>query len=467
MRGKTEKVNRRFRIHNVYDALVWFLLIWCVFQDFFLCIFLRFTGMTVIAKLMFFSKDIILVGLFVSALYHLRINVRILIWYLIYFAWIGISAVVSLEKAGGDLGFTSFLSAIRGLILLPTLTLVGYSIRDKKRFIKNIQKYYLFLVVIAAIGILEFVLDIVVGTKSFWMDFLRLDDFYQSIKGASAGLENGTPGNWYTDIGRGYRTQKRLISIWAAPLTAGYIILLPCLFYALSFFRDFKFIRRKFSRYYIKTFCGFFICAVALALTFTRQVLLPALVIIYLSFLYYQKKNRKALVIGSIVFTCVAGLMTVESIMTYIYNGSTMVHIMRMEEAICQMSILGSGIGSYGTRFAGAIATESQYLTLMGQLGIFSIIPYLVILVYPIVSCKRKVKRIGNKERIVICSLCFSGICVVFAGLLSETVAAFTSMAQYYVLIGFAWGYCKKFGTEKKNGRNKSNCDVPSTISSN
>lgn len=97
-----------------------------------------------------------------------------------------------------------------------------------------------------------------------------------------------------------------------------------------------------------------------------------------------------------------------ESINANIYNGSTMVHIIRLEEVISQISFWGSGIGSFGTRFAGAIATESQYLTLMGQLGVMAIITYLVILIYPILYCKHRIKQIEGEAKIMICSLCFS-----------------------------------------------------------
>lgn len=202
------KIKKIFlRIHGLYDTLVWVLLIWCIFQDFFLCVFLRFTGITILAKLMFYSKDIILLILFIWAISKLKIKGNILFWYVIYFAFIGMAVIVSVLSPKINLELTSLLSAVRGLVLLPTLTLIGYSVKNKCRFMENIRKYYKLLAVIAVIGIIEFLLDILVGTKSFWMDYLRLDDFYQAIKGASAGLENGTPGNWYTDIGMGFLTQ--------------------------------------------------------------------------------------------------------------------------------------------------------------------------------------------------------------------------------------------------------------------
>ena len=411
--------------------------------------FLKLTGIAFITKILFHLKDVILVILFICSIVHLKIKNSILAWYIIYLVFVVISIITGFFLNSNRIGITSFLFSVRGLILMPTLTLIGYSIQDKKLFLNDIKKYYHLLVALALIGIIEFALDIIIGTKSFWMDFLGLDEFYTTIKGASAGLENGTPGNWYTDIGKGYRTQKRLISVWAAPLTAGFVIMLPCLYYALCFCKNYKSYISKISVQKTYSVYAFGVCTIALILTFTRQVLVPVLGIIICSYIYYQRKNKKTVIISCIVLFIVFVVVFLEKIILYVYNGSTKVHIMTMIESINKMSILGNGVGSYGTRYAGTVATESQYLTVMGQLGVFAIIPYIVLLTYPIVYCKKKAKALDDEERVIICSICFSGLCVVFAGILSETVAAFTSIAQYYILIGFSWGYCKKHGTKR------------------
>lgn len=437
-----ENNHKTVRIKNLYDGLVCFLLVWCVLQDFFLCIVLRITGLTLVVKLLFYSKDIILLVLFLSSIFRKRIPAKFIACCLFYFALVGIHTFVGMDNT--SLEITSFFSSIRGLILLPTLTLVGYSIHDKDRFRSFIKRYYWFLVIVAFIGIIEFVADITVGTKHFWMDSLKLDDFYISIKGASAGLEDGTPGNWYTDIGAGYRTQKRLISVWAAPLTAGFVLLMPSMYYAIAFFKRSKIFSSKISKSKFKLFWRFSLSTLALLLTFTRQTLLLYLVFAFFIFIHFRRKNKKVIIIGAFVFAIFMGVTLSETIINYLYNGSTKVHILRLQEAICHMNLLGRGIGSFGTRFAGAIATESFYLTMIGQLGIVSLIPYLIMLISPIIYCLKKVKKMNEEEKEIVYSICFCGMIYAVAGLVSETVSAFTSIAQYYVLIGYIWGYCKE-----------------------
>ena len=432
----------KFRIKSLYDRLVCLLLIWCVLQDFCLCIILRITGITVVVKLLFYSKDIMLLVLFLSSIFSRRIPVKFMACCLFYFTLVGIQTLVGLSTT--SLNIISILSAIRGLILLPALTLIGYGIHDKKRFCNFIKRYYWFLAIIAFIGIMEFIADITVGTKRFWMDSLRLDDFYISIKGASAGLEGGTPGNWYTDIGAGYRTQKRLISIWAAPLTAGFVLLMPCMYYTIAFFKKRIYFGCKTSKSSYKLLWGFCLTVLGLVLTFTRQTLLLYLLFAFFIFVHYRRKNKKVIILGCFVFAIFMSIASFDSIISYLYNGSTMVHIIRLQEAISHMNLLGRGIGSFGTRFAGAIATESYYLTMIGQLGIISLIPYLIMLISPIIYCLKKAKKMDEEKKGIVYSICFCGLIYAVAGLVSETVSAFTSIAQYYVLIGYIWGFCKE-----------------------
>lgn len=453
------------KIGNLYDKLVWYLLFWCVFQDIALAAFLRVTGMVSLTKVLFFSKDILLITLFFWALIKSKLPRSYFGVCVIYCFIVFIQIFVTIINSD-TINYTSLLSSIRGLILLPTLTVIGYCIYDKEKFLSTIKRYYWFLAIIAVIGIVEFFCDIFFGTKSFWMDFLKLEDYYVAIKGQSGGIENGTPGNWYTDIGKGYRTQKRLISIWAAPLTAGFVLLLPCMYYVINFLKNRKVINFKIQKAYLIDMFGAIICIIALVLTFTRQTLLPFLCVTVASFVYYNKKNRKIiLVIGSILGISIIFLMK-DKIIDYIFNGSTMVHIMRFKESFSQVNFWGSGIGSFGTRFAGSIATESQYVTVIGQTGVLTIIPYIYMLLYPIIYCRKKVRNVRDIAKPVICALCFSGLVFLAAGFVSETVAAFTSIAQYYVFIGFAWGYCKKYKETNDYGKeDKDSGDVSATIS--
>lgn len=457
--------SKKLKGKSLYDKLVCLLLVWCVLQDFVLCVMLRLTGATSFVKLFFYSKDVILLALFLAAILRKKIPSRFAVCCLSYFGIIAIQAFVGMNYC--SIEFTSMLSAIRGLVLLPMLTLVGYAIHDKIVFTSFIKKYYSFLTIIALIGLIEFVADIVFGTKTFWMDYLRLDDYYISIKGASAGLENGTPGNWYTDIGAGYRTQKRLISIWAAPLTAGFVLLMPCMYYTLLFFKRKKWLSLNISKRGLYPFGGFVLTAIALVLTFTRQTLLLYIVFAFFIFAHYREKNKQIIVIGAFAITLVLALILSESIMNYMFNGSTMVHILRLQEAISKMSVFGKGIGSFGTRFAGAIATESQYLTLVGQLGIIPLGLYLIMFIYPVVYVIKRAHKMGGELKLIMYSICFCGIIYAIAGLVSETVAAFTSIAQYYVLTGYVWGYCKQNERYITENENENYSNVSSAVSQN
>lgn len=452
------------KIKNLYDILVCILLVWCALQDFVLCVILRFTGATLIVKLLFHSKDVILLVLFITVLLKNKIPAKFITCCLIYFAVIIIQAFVGMSN--GDLEFKALLSSIRGLILLPTLTLIGYGIRNKEYFWIFIKKYYYFLVILAIIGLIEFVADITVGTRTFWMDILKLDNYYISIKGGSAVLENGTPGNWYTDIGAGYRTQKRVISIWAAPLTAGFVLLMPCMYYTIEYFKRRKVFSLKTSKNQFKLYKGFIFTAVALILTFTRQTLLLYIFFAFIIFVYYRRgTNREMVILGAIVCVALGGVLLWQKIIDYMYNGSTQIHIWRLQQAITQMTFWGRGIGSFGKGWSNAVVTESQYLTMMGQLGVITIIPYMVMLVSPIIYCLGAANKMDSNNKAIIYSICFCGIIYVVAGLVSETVSAFTSIAQYYVLIGFIWGYCKNNERYKTSDENQNNSNVFAPVS--
>ena len=453
------------KIGEMYDQLVWYLLIWCVLQDIVLSMFLKISNMVSLTKIIFFCKDILLIILFLWVILKQKLPAKYMVGCIIYCAILIIHTVTTLVRHD-IVNITSFLSSVRGLILLPTLTVIGYGIYDKQKFLNKIKKYYYFLVIIAFVGLIEFICDRIVGTKTFWMDFLELEDYYVAIKGQPGGLENGTPGNWYTDIGKGYRTQKRLISVWAAPLTAGFVLLLPSLYYTINFLKNRKISLLKFRKNYLIELIGLIICIIALILTFTRQTLLPYLAIAIFAVLYYNKKNRIIFASIGIFILLIAICIMQEKIIDYIYNGSTMVHIIRIKEALANINFWGSGIGSFGTRFQGSIATESQYITVIGQLGVLSIIPYVFIFLYPILYCKKKAKYVDDKAKPFIVSLCFSGLTFLAAGIVSETVAAFTSIAQYYVLIGFAWGYCINIKETNYNEQsNQSDSNVSATIS--
>lgn len=163
--------------------------------------------------------------------------------------------------------------------------------------------------------------------------------------------------------------------------------------------------------------------------------------------------------------TIIIGISFFDIIWKYINDGSTITHILRIQQSVSQLSFWGRGVGTFGTRFSDTTATESQYITIVGQLGVIPFILYLAIFIYPLYFCRKKGKDFDDETKTIIYSLCMCGVVYGFAGIVSETVVAFTSMAQYYIFIGFAVGYCLQ---EEKNGGNvgdKNNWHVPTTVS--
>ena len=96
------------------------------------------------------------------------------------------------------------------------------------------------------------------------------------IKGQPDLLFNGVPWNWKTSGADGQLTQIRYIGIWAAPLTSAFVLILPCIYY--SFYNIKQFISKHdiFNKYFFVTV----LFVVSLYLTYTRQILLPYILLI-------------------------------------------------------------------------------------------------------------------------------------------------------------------------------------------
>lgn len=441
------KVNKK----SIFDTFIWILLYWCLLQDFVLCLMYKMVGSKALVKIIFYSKDIITCVLFMSAIFRMKFNKILVTISFLYLSIVALYSIISFGK--GDVSIINLASSIRGIILPPILFMIGYSIKDKNNFFNSFSKYCNFLVFLAIIGLAEFFLDEFFGTKRFWIDFMQLDKYYSDIKGQPVILESGTPGNWYTDIGQGYRTQKRLISIFAAPLMAGFIFLIPCIYYGL------KICLKKTSKTDIMKL---FIVSVSVMLTFTRQVIFPLILFYGLLFIYRNRKNG-ILIIGCVFFAFIVVMLRIDSIYSYIFNGSTHVHLLRISESLKYINFFGNGIGTFSTRFEGAIQTESQYLTLMGQIGIIPLFIYLYILVNPIYYCYKHIKLIDKNKICCFISIIVTGLAFVLAGMVSETVVAFTSSAYYYVFIGVIYAFSQK--EQKKYEENKNYSDVFATIS--
>ena len=108
-------------------------------------------------------------------------------------------------------------SSARSLLVLPLFFLAGYSIKFSNNFRKFLDFYFgKLLLFVAIIGIAEYLLDVLVGTKTFWIDVVDLEKYFCDIKGQSNRMVFGLPGNFYGAYGKEYFSQKRLVSFFVS-----------------------------------------------------------------------------------------------------------------------------------------------------------------------------------------------------------------------------------------------------------
>ena len=215
---------KKARIRLDYDTLIWILLIWCTLQEVVLSFFFKVTGSETITKILFYSKDLLMLVLFALAFQHFRISRKLFSLMVLYYTAVISQTMISLIK-NSDRNLISLLSSVRGLILLPTMIIIGCGVRNKERFLEGIKKYYKLLVFFAFIGIIELIADNLFGTSSFWIGGLGLDHFHSEIKGQPDLIFAGVPWSWHTDGRLGSMTRRRLISLWGAPLTSAAVLL--------------------------------------------------------------------------------------------------------------------------------------------------------------------------------------------------------------------------------------------------
>ena len=281
---------------GLYGRIVYALMVWTIFQEFILGILYHFIHIPYLIKGLFFTKDILLVILYIIALARTKFPRGLIILQLFYLPFVIIGTITSIST--NRVSVLTALSSTRGLVLLPAFVTIGYSIRKNNDFIELIKHRYMRLLVIVAIaGIIDYVLDILVGTKEFWTDFVQLGTYMKDIKGAEVVVSsNGLPGNFYTYAANGAYTQKRLVSFWAHPLTSGYVLVIPFMYYFLKV----VFANRNKQRCRNIVYLGFI--TVALILTFTRGTILPAMLLVILCLLYrYRTEGEKFILYISVI----------------------------------------------------------------------------------------------------------------------------------------------------------------------
>lgn len=407
--------------------LVEFLLVWVVLQDFVLSLLYNLTNATTFIKLLLYSKDLIfwiLVGFsIVKELSKGRGKKKLLpIFFLV--------ALVVFFLVGALLNpsnLSNVYVAFRSIALLPGCYLIGRNIIKKEKFRKFTKGYFnVFLTVVAILGIVEYLVDITVGDKTFWTDVIGVTDYFTDIKGQGDRLVEGLPGNFYGSYGQGYFSVKRLSSIWINPLTAAYSLLLPTLYYWYQVLVRWKNLTPKEKQSMLLHALLF---AAALLLTNTRGIILPFLVCIVI-FLFKSKSSFKyfalfAIFAGALAFV----IVKMDSLISYLYDGSTMGHIDAIQSGLSHMTFLGTGLATVGITSSSA-GTESQYLSILGQTGLVMFVFYIALEI----SMIRELAKVKNYIGFVSIT---AFVCLILTGLISEQLGAFTTIFPSFVILAF------------------------------
>lgn len=426
---------------NKYDFLVVFLLYWTALQDILLGIFLNVTGSISMTNILFYLKDILMVTLFIYTIFKNKFPLKLVLPIFVFFLLIILYSSISIING---ISMFKVLASIRGWLLLPFFLIIGFGIKNKKKFAKKIVKFICsFLLFAAVFGIIDYIIDsFFFSTIPFWTKLIGLGNFHSIIKQQGDGLINGLPGNFYGQYGGDFFSQKRLVGIWGGPLTAAYVLTIPCITFLLFSFVEMN--KRKRIEYFVK----FIIVYIAIILTYTRAIIIPLTIIIIGICLFKSQRIRVlSLLLIPTLFIIIASKWNI--VTKFLYDGSTIEHINQFTSSISQLSIFGKGIATFGVRTS--VGTESAYISIVGQMGLIALLIYLYLFIYPFrkVKITRSINKSSNncvsiKSNIFVdvMPLLLINMSAIYliTGLISEQLIAYTSICPFYILLGYSIG---------------------------
>lgn len=412
----------------VYDQIVMLLMYWLVFQDVALPLFYKYTGNVLATNVLFYAKDMMMIGLFVAALFTKRIDCRLLTCTVLFLAGFFVSFVKTILFR--DVPLMTALQSARGMLLLPVFLCIGNAISNKSEFRQAVlKKYFILLLISGCLGIVDYVADAVVGTREFWKTGIGLTRFHEDIKKTGSQMWFGLPGNFYGTYGGEFFSAKRLVGLWAGPLTAAYSLLLPLSYY---YFRIHGTVLGRMKKYLVWEMFFLLLVMISIYLTHTRAILLLGLAVIGLYSLIHYHENMRITVVGIIGVIAVLFMLDYEALWRFMYDGSTMGHISSIFDAIANIkwSVFGEGFAYIG--IYGEVGAENTYLSVLGNMGIWGVILYVYLFIRALVLCKHKAKNGDALDRAVL----YSGLALLLSGIISEQLVAFTTIAPSYILIG-------------------------------
>lgn len=410
-------IKRNTRIYH-FDRLVMLFLVWSVLQDFVLSFLYTLIPATGFIKFLFYLKDIMMIVLFIYGFTRIKHRnnkyFKALVFYLI---WVVFEFIIGITLGGASI--FNVAAAARGFVLLPCFFVIGYTIKNKDYFMKKLTRFLgVFLLVVALIGIFEYVLDIMIGTKSFWTNTIGFTKYFTDIKDQGDMLYMGLPGNFYGYSNGVFFSQKRLVSLWGGPLTSAYVLLLPLIYYFVKIINEHK------------GYIPFLIYFVAIILTYTRAIILISIFMILSLFIFYKRHYKLLLILIPAIGVFIG--VRFNAIIDFLYDGSTIGHINNVVESFRQVNILGTGFGTFGGR--SSIGTENTYLTCLGQTGILGLILYLALNLY--LAKRLRIIYLLKKDNLAL-ALYVVQLSYLITGFISEQLTASTTMMPFYIISGF------------------------------
>ncbi len=412
---------------TMFDKTVLFLMYWVIFQDIILPLVYKYTGMVSVTSVLFYLKDLTMIGLLVAAVFTHRIERRLMSATLLYLAGFAVTFVITMIR---KVPLMNALQSGRGMLLMPVFLCIGSAVSDRKTFRDVvIRRYFPMLLVSALFGFADYALDKLVGTQEFWRSGIGLTPYLADVKQQSPYMVMGLPGNFYGSYGGDYFSVKRLVGFWAGPLTAAYSLLLPMLFYYIDLHEELK-PGLRVSR--LLKLVALLVFVVAVYLTRTRAILLLGILMIGLYSVVHFRKNMRIIMLGALGVVAVLSVMDYGALWRFLYDGSTAGHIISVVDAVRNMklSIFGQGFAYIG--IYGSIGSENTYLSLLGNMGIWGFCLYVFIFTQQILRCRTAGKSGNSFDRAVF----YTGMALAASGMISEQLTAFTTIAPFYILLG-------------------------------
>ena len=124
-----------------YERTIYILLIWTILQDFLLGFFLNFTGLTFVTSILFYTKDALMLFLFLWSLIRInKFNSIFLTLLFLYFLLITTQLIRGLLFTSAD--FITILSSTRSWLLAPCFITIALGVKNIRYFKKLCLNFF-------------------------------------------------------------------------------------------------------------------------------------------------------------------------------------------------------------------------------------------------------------------------------------------------------------------------------------